>query len=196
MSPEFVLNVVTGLGPALVAILTWFQSNSDRSIRRRSRALDDLEFISSFLAFAPETRSHLVVEQAFAAHLKHHFDFDEVIAVLNLQNPKNAFRLLRNSREVVELDALGRFWFRSNFATEKKRSRRLWMWFLLYFLALYAAVMPLMFVYDAVKASGLGELAPVIFWLLPTLFFAYHALMKGRAISMGIKLVAEKLKST
>lgn len=194
---EFVVTVTKAITPVLTAgLVPLFKPLFDRSIRRRSKAVEALEFISGFLAFDIRSRNRLVVEQTFAAYFRHRYDYDEIVALLSFTNPTKAFTLLKDSRAIVELKPSGSFAFREKFATRANRKKRRIAYFGYYAASVYAALLPVMFSDEVAKQLGFTFVVPLTLWLLTFFSFAIAALSEGTSVRSAENFIEEQSKKT
>jgi hypothetical protein len=194
---EFLMLLFTKVLPPLATaiFIPFAKKFFARSIRRKSKAIEDLEFLSAFLAFGVEKRNRLVVEQAFAGYLKHKFDYEELASVLKFKNPMKGFRLLKASRQAINLEADGAFCFKREYSEGAGRLARMLGNFLLYIVLFYLAAFPLMYVEEGLKELGIAVAIPLIAWVLPMMALAFGALTSANAISAAGKLLEEQQKA-
>ena len=186
---KYTLPIVAGL------ILKLGRTFVEKGPKQKSKALAELEFISGFLAFDIKRRERLVVEHAFAAHFKHRFSFEELVALLKFKNPSKGFSLLKTCRSVINILPDGTFEFRDKFKTSKARTRRKWVNFGLYFVLIYIALLPVLFANVFVASMGLQAVIPLALWPLFLGASAVEVLKNGVTLGCGELLILEQQKA-
>ncbi len=166
----------------------------DRNEKRKLAARAELEFISGFLAFDIKRRDRLVVEHAFAAHFKHKFDFEELVALLKFKNPTRAFSLLKSSRLVMQILPNGSFGFCDKFSTTSSREHRKWIFGACYFIAFYFGLLPVLFANSFISALGLLAVYPLVLWPICLALLAIESLKYAIAFGCGERLIVEQQK--
>lgn len=156
-----------------------------RKLKQKPKPVEDLEFISGFLAFDISKRPRLLVEQAFSVFLGYALNYDQITHILKLNNPSSAFNLLQKSKGYIELKG-GTF----QWAQKKRSSPRAYT--AKYFVLAYIALIPALVVFAEGLSIGIPSLLIISVWTITFWGLAFDSLNKGTAVEAAEKLLEEQ----
>jgi len=162
-----VAKAITPLLPALIGIYT--RTSTGQRVGKAVKEKARYTFISDFIDAGIDGRHPLIVEQAFAAHFGHKFDYEEIVALLQAKNPLRCFSLLKGARKVVTVGPSGRIEYERAFCSERSRYWHKKWYYFLYTLCMYVAVSLVMFaskLFEGATGSSIISLSLLVVFLL------------------------------
>jgi len=194
------VDIAKFLGTIITAWIIQYSRNSDALfskdvVRRKSKAIDDYDFIASFLAIDLEKRKPLVIEQAFYTYFRRKYYFDEIQVALKFPSPMRAFDLIHFARGIISVDSEGHFNFKSQYSSDRQRLIAKICYFSTYVVALMTALLPVLYANIVIEYLGFYGYVPVIFLLIVMGSVALTMLDEGVSIRSAEKLIEEQSKS-
>lgn len=163
--------------------------------RRRSKEHESLDFISSFLAFDITNRNRFVVEHAFEIYFKNKLSFEEIRALLNMQNPLTATRLYIRAKQHIEFDSTEfKFKYKKGVQTEAHRQLTKVASFVGYFIFALAGFFMFFFFGEIIAGEPPFLYFPLLFLMFVTFYLAYLFLNDGAAIDIAKRFIKEAEK--
>ena len=160
--------------------------------KNKKREHESLEFISSFLAFDLSKRNRLVVEHAFEAYLSKRLSYEEIILLMQLNNPLASIKLFIKSRQHVTFNPETKgFEYKKPYSTVWKRNIYKAIYTLFYFIFSMLGLFLLFYFPDII-----GSTRPVMYFPLGLLVFiflliAYYFLEDMASIFAADQLLVE-----
>jgi len=195
------LDVIAKIGVPIIVLMLGHRlsKTSVTSVSRRSKALAEMEFLTSFLSFDLSHRPRIIVEQAFAVHFNTRYDFDQIRAVMGYLNPYRSLLLLSDARDYIELSDSSRFQYKEGYSSERVRRVKSAGYVSLYFISF---LIPLAaFMYQD-KFIGLPIWTEnwsfrISFYIiaLALVIFAFSSLMRSIRIKSAEDFMQEQEKS-
>lgn len=183
--------VVAAMGivlPVIVSLLGFANAPYTRKLKKRSKAVEELEFLSAFLAFDVSKRPRLIVEQGFSVFWGYTYSYDQILHMLKFNNPSSAFNLYRKTRHYLELKNGAFDWAKKKKPSDKFYSVR-------YFISLYIGLYPAILVFLKNVSLDMDEVILLAVWTLMFSVYALEALSGHEAIESAEKLLKEQKAS-
>lgn len=164
---------------------------------RKTKDDNKFGFIESFLKEDIKQKHHLVVEQAFLKYLGRSISYDEIIFLVELQNPMSSLDSFFMAQNYVAYDSRSKtIGFKSKYKnTEKLKRLKYWHMFLYFFFAAVGMLL-LLFSFEFLRQGGLIVLPVLVAFVFMFFGAAYWQIYDSSSIYFAEKLIKHIKEST